>query len=66
MIPFCVCVSLFREEEEQEQEQALVCVLSLVMHAKMLQSSLILYARNEKPFYDRIMLVRTYISVVIS
>lgn len=43
-----------------------VCVLSLVMHAKMLQSSLILYARNEKPFYDRIMLVRTYISLAVS
>lgn len=38
-----------------------ICLLSLVMHAKMLQSSLILYARNEKTFYDRIILVGTYI-----
>lgn len=31
----------------------------------MLQSSLILYARNEKTFYDRIILVGTYIFVDI-
>jgi len=43
-----------------------ICLLSLVMHAKMLQSSLILYARNEKTFYDRIILVGTYIFVDIS
>lgn len=42
-----------------------ICLLSLVMHAKMLQSSLILYARNERTFYDRIILVGTYIFVDI-